>query len=133
MRPLRAVAPVVITASLLLAIILAPLLLSGCGASQREKVLRTTFVSINTARDGFKTYDADHQAAIVAAAKTKDEGTTALAEYRKHGEPVLLLFEGAYHALAAAILADDAKSFASLLDVWKQLQLALDDIKKVTP
>jgi hypothetical protein len=114
----------------LLAIILAPLLLSGC-ASQRDKALRATFVSINVASDGFKIYDADHQAAIVAAAKTKDEGATALAEYRRRREPVLLLFGGAYHALAAAILADDAKSFASLLEVWKQLQLTLDDLRKV--
>ena len=41
----------------------------------------------------------------------------------------MLLFEGVYHALAAAVLTnDDAKSLANLLAASKLLHQALDDL-----
>jgi hypothetical protein len=43
---------------------------------------------------------------------------------------VLALFESAYHVLAAAVLTEDAKSLALLLEVADQLKKALDDLKK---
>lgn len=120
--------PPVVLAALFVAAILAPL--SGCGASARERMIRTTFVTVNSARDGFTTFDAQHQQQIIDDAKTLDEGKAALAAYRHSRETVLALFESAYHVLAAAVLADDPKSLAILLEVADHLKQALDDLKK---
>jgi len=98
--------------------------------SARERVLRTTFSSINAARDGFVVYDAQRQQQIVADAKTLEEGKAAFVVYRQSREHVLVLFEGVYHALATALLANDAKSLSVILDAAVQLQKTLDDLKK---
>jgi hypothetical protein len=120
--------PPIVLAALFVAAILAPL--SGCGASARERVIRATFVTINSARDGFTTFDAQHQQQIIDDAKTLDEGKAALVAYRHNRETVLVILVDAYLALSTAVLADDPKSLAILLEVADHLKQAIDDIKK---
>jgi hypothetical protein len=106
-------------------------LLAGCGMSAREKALRATFVTINSARDGFTKFDAQKQQQIVDDAKTLEEGQAALAAYRKDREKVLGLFEGVYQAFAAAVLAeDDTKTKAGMLAILDKLKEALTALQK---
>jgi hypothetical protein len=105
-------------------------MLLGCGASAREKTLRATFVTINAARDGFEAFDTQHQQQIVDDAKTLEEGKAAFAAYRHDRERVITAFVATYRVLTAAVLADDAASLEILLEAAKQLQQALDDLKK---
>jgi cell fate (sporulation/competence/biofilm development) regulator YlbF (YheA/YmcA/DUF963 family) len=117
----------------LIGVLLVLLALVGCGMSQREKAIRTTFAAVNVAREGFVVFDAKRQQQIVAEAKSLDEGKAALATYRQDRERVFALFEGVYHALAAAVLASDSKSMANMLDVATELGQAIKDLEQAAP
>lgn len=86
-------------------------LLMGCGGNQRQKALTTALAGVNGARDGFVQWDEAHQQQIVLTAKTYGEGLDALADYRETRENVVVAFELAYQALAAAALSSEDTSF----------------------
>src|SRR3990167_4760740 len=83
-------------------------LLAACGPSIREKALATTFAGLNAARDGFLTWDKEHQETIVrdtyAAGGPRADATRKLADYRRQAAKVDHAFVVAYSALAAAAL-----------------------------
>lgn len=100
----------------------------ACGASQREKTIRATLVTVNAAGDGLVKLDAQLQADIVARATSFDAGKAALAEHRDRREVVLKAFIVAYHAIAAAILLNnDDKSLSDVLQAAKLLKEAIDE------
>jgi hypothetical protein len=81
-------------------------LVVGCGASQREATLRTSFVTVNAAKDGFAAWDQAHQAALVDEATSLSDGQAKLAAYRASRERVDAAFEVAYRAVAFAAVTD---------------------------
>lgn len=83
-------------------------LVVGCGASQREATLRTSFVTVNAAKDGFAAWDQAHQAALVDEATSLSDGQAKLAAYRASRERVDAAFEVAYRAVAFAAVTDGA-------------------------
>lgn len=83
-------------------------LVAGCGASQRETTLRTSFVTINAAKDGFASWDQSHQAALVDAATSLSDGQAKLVAYRASRERVDAAFEVAYRAVAFAAVTEGA-------------------------
>lgn len=84
----------------------AVIVLQGCGASSRERSLRTTLTAVDVAAAGFGEWDGKHQLAIVDGAETREAAEAALAAYRGKREAVLLAFEVAYRAVAVAALDD---------------------------
>lgn len=105
-------------------VIIVALMLSACGASAREKTLKATYIGLNAASEGFVSYDKEHQARIVKAATSIEEGATKLAAYRVDQLRVYNLFAAAFQSLAAAaIVNNDPKSLTSAVAAAK---LALD-------
>lgn len=112
--------PAVVRILLLLAFV------AACGASAREKALRTTYIATTTAQAGFVEWNKEHQLQIARNAPSKLIALAELTTYREKREPVLAAFEATYRALAAAaILEDDHKSLAAALAAAEQLGEAL--------
>ena len=101
----------------------------GCGADQRQKTLRAAFIGTNAARDGFATWDASHQKAIVDKAATREDGERELAAYRASRVPIVETFEAVYRALALAATQTDDPSLRAALAASAEL---LEAIKKLT-
>jgi len=98
----------------------------ACGASAREKALRTTFVAATTAQAGFVEWDKEHQLQIARDAPSKLIALAELTTYREKRAGVVDAFEAVYRAIAAAaLLEQDHKSLASALGAFEQLRLAL--------
>jgi hypothetical protein len=105
--------------------VLAAALSAGCGASSRERTLRTTYSSLTVAQAAFTAWDLEHQRALVRAATSEADGLAALTKYKADREPVMTAFEVAYRTVAAAGALDDDPSLAGALKAWKQLAAAL--------
>jgi hypothetical protein len=114
---------------LLLSLALAAVvLISACGASQREVAIRTTYTAIVATDAGFRAWDAEHVKAIAHDPKstTADEAIAALQAYQGERKKILDAFDVAYRLLAAAaIVEDDPKSLASALKAWDDLAAAI--------
>lgn len=92
----------VIVINTLLYVGLAHVAVTAAGCAGRDALLSKTLAGVNAARDGFAPYDKDHQAEIVEAAKTREEGVAALSDYRAKRNKVTVAFVAAYGAIAAA-------------------------------
>ena len=80
------------------------LCLVACGASQRERAVRTGFSAFQVAAAGFATWDKEHQRQIVAEAQTYVDGQMALGAYRAKRAPVILGLNIATSAISLAAL-----------------------------
>ena len=112
--------------NLLLLVVLA---LAACGASARQKTIQGALVGVNAARDGFITWDSQHQLSIVEKATSREEAELALKDYRTRREVVKEAFEVAYRALAVAATQTDELSLHAALAASDKL---VDAVKKLT-
>lgn len=103
-------------------------MLAACGASSRERSLRTTLAAVDASAAGFQTWDEQHQKEIVDKAQSADEATAALAVYRLRREQVIAAFAIAYEALAAAALHDD-KAIGPALDAAEAAYHLLEQLR----
>lgn len=105
---------------------------AGCGASQRETTIKTTFLSVDAARDGFLAYDRSHELSLVAhcdpAVDSKEQCTAkvaasqkALADYQAKRAKVDLAFATAYRSMTAAQIINTDQSVASMAAAAAQL------------
>lgn len=100
----------------------------SCSKSTRTDTLRASVVAVNAARDGFASWDRQHQQEIVEHAPTREEAEGALTTYRDRRVPVVDGFETAYRALAIAATQTDDPSLKSALAVSGEL---VDAIKRL--
>lgn len=109
---------------------------SGCAASTREATIKATFLSVDSARDGFLAYDRAHEMALTAhcdpAAETREAcaakvaaSTAKLAEYQAQRAKVDPLFVAAYRAVTAAQILNTDQSIAGMTAAAGQLFAAV--------
>jgi hypothetical protein len=103
------------------------LLCAACAAS-KDVVLSKTFAGLNAARDAFVTWDERHQAEIVDAAKSLEEGKAALTSYRAKRTKVKVAFEVAYGAFAVASISGTADAIAKASTAATSLLSALREL-----
>lgn len=103
-------------------------LLAACGASSRERALRTTLAAVDASAAGFETWDGQHQKAIVDQAKSADEATASITAYRLKREQAVAAFEVAYHAIAAAALHGSA-AIGPALKAAEEAYQVLEELK----
>ena len=96
------------------------LILAGC-PDVHQKVLRGTLNGLNTARDGFVTWDMGHQTDLVEKAVTFEDGQNKLRTYRQDREKVVFAFEVAYKALAVAALDPSTATVAVVITAAKDV------------
>lgn len=118
MRPLKLV--------LLVALVLA----AACGASQRERTIKTTLAAVNEARTAFVVFDRAAQSAIVATAKTYDGGVEDLRAYRAKREIVVDAFAFAYRAIATAATLNDERSLTDMITAAAGIAAVVRDFKE---
>ncbi len=99
--------------------------MAACSHNQRADTIKATLVSINAARDGLTTYDAQHQREIVDAAQTADEAREKIASYRAEREKIINGFEVVYRALALAATQNDQPSLESAISRAAELYAAV--------
>jgi hypothetical protein len=88
----------------------------ACGASQREKTLRASFVGLTAAQEGFVKWDAEHQLELVRVATSKEDGAKALEDYRGSLQADITKgFELAYRTLSTALLIENADTLKRAL------------------
>jgi hypothetical protein len=118
--------PLSVFASAVCLLLFVSMALSACNRSQRVDTIRTTLLAVNAARDGFTSWDSQHQQVIVGGATTRDAAQQALDAYRNERKPVADGFELAYRTLAVAATQTDDFSLKAALST------ASDLIDKVT-
>jgi hypothetical protein len=100
---------------------------SACGPGAQQRTVKSTFVGLNAARDGFIAWDADYQKNIVGAAADFESGKLVLTDYRERREPVIRALAAAYRAVAAAALDTDdvtvAGALAAAIEVYQAIEL----------
>lgn len=102
---------------------------AACGASAREKTIRTTFVAARTLQAGFEAWDKEHQLEIARTAPTQLIGLAELTTYKQKRAPVLASFEIVYRTLAAAaIVNDDHHSLTAAVAAFEQLERAVQTL-----
>lgn len=107
------------------------LVASACGASQREKTLKTSLVAVNATRDTWLAYDDVRQDQIIAKATSFESGKAELGEYRETQAKIVGLFVSAYRAIGvAAVLADDDASLQSAITAVGELTRAVAAVMK---
>ncbi len=97
------------------------LIATACGGNMRQKTLRATFVGVNTARDGFLTWDKQEQDHIVQRAASVEEGTAQLTAHTQRIQPVVEGFTIVYEALALAAIEPSDKNLNAALAQAKEL------------
>lgn len=102
----------------------------SCGPSSQQKALSDTLLAINSARDGFETWDLDHEALIVKSAPSKEDAEKNLLMYHDHRQMVVDAFSVAYQALAIAALKPSDATMADAETKLKALLLTLEDLRK---
>jgi hypothetical protein len=115
-------------------VLLVPILLVlACGASARETAIKTSLAVVDTARDGFVTWDRLHQEELFKGAASGDDARHLVLAYREKREPVLLAFEVAYKAIAHAAVLSDDHSLEIMLGVVIDLQAEVTKLGAVWP
>lgn len=102
----------------------------ACGASARDKALRSSIVVVNAARDGFTAWDATEQQRIVDAATDADSGKAKLLEHQAARDRVARVIETAYRAIGFAALANDDASMKAMLQAMAALKETLTPLLK---
>jgi hypothetical protein len=101
-------------------------LLTSCAGNSRQQALTTALTTLNAMRDALVAFDEPHQAQIVAAAKSLEDGKAKLAAYRANRDHVAAALLTAYSALALAAAdssGDRLKlAFEALLQVQQMVQ-----------
>jgi hypothetical protein len=100
----------------------------ACSSSTRGKTIHATLVAVNAARDGFVSWDRQHQQDLVAAATFKDEARASIDVYRTRRELVVASFEVVYRAIAVAATQSDEISLTAALARAGELYAALKQI-----
>lgn len=91
-------------------VLLLVLIVGACGASARQKALRTSLVALNAARDTLLAVSKEREAQIVERATSKEEGRAQLNAWRVIVDEVAAAIEAGYRTIYAAAILDDAKS-----------------------
>ncbi len=121
MRHFRPVIPALVAHAVLFALLVVA---AACNQDQRTKTIHATIVSVDAARDGFVSWDRQHQLAIVEKATTREQGEAELVAYRLKRESVVDGFRVAYRGLAVAATQTDEPSLkAALAESGKLLTL----------
>lgn len=106
----------------------------ACVASQRERTIRASLITVNELRDAFVTLDGKLQLAIVDTAKTREEGSARLAAYRTRRDELVEAFELAYRSIAIAATVDDGtKSLAAALEAMRRVESLVNKLKETSP
>lgn len=103
---------------------------TGCGASQRDRTIKTTLAAVNETRTAFVVFDRAAQAAIVATAKSYDDGAAKLAAYRAKREIVVDAFAFVYRAIATAATVNDDPSLTAMITAAAGIAEAFRDFKE---
>lgn len=89
---------------------------AACSKSQRQDTLRASLVTVNAARDGFTTWDVEHQQHLVEVAVDRETAVKAVSEYRAATQkPIVDGFTVAYRALAVAATQTDEPSLKAAI------------------
>lgn len=102
---------------------------AGCTSTQRIDTIRNSLVGVNAARDGFTTWDGQHQHDLVAHAASRVEAEAAIASYHQGRQSVLDGFELAYRLIALAATQNDDPSVQAALT---QAGAIIDLVKRLT-
>lgn len=105
--------------------------LCGCHPTTRETTIKVALSSADAASAGFIAWDREHQAAIVASAKSHEDGATKLGAYRSKQADVLLAFVALYQSIAIAATLNDSQSVAAIVLAAGHLQEAIREIEEV--
>lgn len=103
---IRRIRPLDVSTVLVGALVLAVALgATGCGPNSRQRAAASTLHALDATADTFATWDAEHQAAIVHAATSQEDGHAKLEAYRADRRAVELAFVAAYRAVADVALS----------------------------
>lgn len=89
--------------------------------------LEIAYASLHAARETFQTWDREYQAKLMWASDDVSKGDKAVREYREKREPILLKFQQAYTAMAAASITPTEENVNTLGVLLYELHEAITD------
>jgi hypothetical protein len=101
--------------------------LAGCGSSAKMKVLRTTLVTVDAAREGMETFDRAYQVKTIDEAKSREDALAKIQDYRAKRAVIIEAFTIAYKTLAAAAMDPTEVNY---LEALKRAQDLYKEVKK---
>lgn len=101
----------------------------ACQHDARRDTIQAVFTATDTAAQGLVAFDAQRQAAIVAAAVTQEQGEARLQIYRGERAKVEALLASLYRSIAAAALLNDDQSLAAVAQAAALFHTALAELK----
>jgi hypothetical protein len=101
-------------------------LLVACGASQREKTIRSTFAAANIAADSLVGFARAREEAIFEAGTSKEAVEADIKAFRSKVDHVERAIAAVWRMTAAAAIANDEPSLSALLKIagvlWTELK-----------
>jgi hypothetical protein len=93
------------------------LALVACSASQRQKTLSATFVTLDLSAAQLVKVSADEETAIMTEAPDEATGQKQLVPFRAKVDEAEKSIDTGYRAVAAAALANDDQTLATVLSI----------------
>lgn len=102
---------------------------AACSKQQRQDTIAASLIAVNAARDGFTTWDRQHEQSLLDNTPTREEFDAKITAHRAETVKRLAAFELAYKALATAATQTDDPSLAAAIAQAAEL---VSQIKKLT-
>lgn len=104
-------------------------MVSACSKNKRYEVISATVIVVDTAHDGFHTWDTVRQEKILDESPTREVFTAKINAHRAERDRMRLAFKTVYRALALAATQNDDPSLTGALAQASEL---VEAIKKLT-
>jgi hypothetical protein len=114
----------------LVSLVAALALLACANKTKRADTIKAAVVTVNATRDGFTAWSQEHQMAIVAEGKARDEVKAKIGEFRERREPVEKAITDVYLLLLYAALHDDSLTLDNSLKAVKDLVELIGNFRK---
>jgi len=99
----------------------------ACGPTARERMLRSTLIATNAARDAFIEIDKRRQEEILETSTSMQQFTERITKHRERRNVIVEKFEAVYQAIAAAAVLAADPDLKHLSTASTALQELLDD------
>lgn len=110
------------------ALVVVVMLVAACGGA-RQKAISTSFVALNSMRDGLADWSRERQEQLADQAPTADDAKQQVTAFRQKRQVMLAALIAAYSALSVATLDLNDTTFREAMTAMKKLIAALDALR----
>lgn len=111
-------------------VLLCSSLTAACTQNKRADTIHAAILAVSDAREGFTTWDLQHQHVIVQSSASREDATARVAQYRAKQAKVVATFEVVFKALGLAATQNDDLSLTQALRDADDLLASVKALRK---